>query len=174
MRLPAILFAWVLVNAGLFGALVLQGADAGPQLAPHATFPSLLVGGEGAARLAPVFGWGAAIAFAQVGFLATAFALGFGPERVGRGGIVAAALVHAAAVAALLVASHRFAMAPDAGLLGPFPAPTSILVFGLWPAPLVYLWLFLRHFDAWMPSPEAEARLLALRRERSETEVPKS
>jgi hypothetical protein len=174
MRTPAWLFGWVLLNAALFGGLVLQGADAGPQLAPHETLPSLRVGGDGAARMAPVFVWGAALMFAQVGFLATAFALGFGAERLSRGGVVGAAVVHAAAVAALLISTQRFVLAPEASWLGPFPTPTSILVFVLWPAPLVYLWLFLRHFDAWMPSAKSEARLEALRRAAAENEAPTS
>ena len=65
MRLPAVLFGWVLVNAGLLVAAVWYGADAGPQLAPHATLPSMLVGGDGASRLAPVWpGRGTVLGFA--------------------------------------------------------------------------------------------------------------
>ena len=164
MRAPAILFGWVLVTAALLGGLVVRGPESGALLGPHPDLPSLLVGGDGAARLAPVFGWGAALAFAQVGLLASAFALGFGRTRLGARRILPAALVHGLSLVALLWSAARYVEPPEPGLLGPFPAPTTILVFVVWPAPLVYLWLFLRHFEAWLPSESTEARLRALRR----------
>ena len=161
MRWPVLLFGWVIGTAALFLALVIQGADAGPQLASHPEFGSLLVGGDGAARQAPVFGLGAALALVQVGFLGCAFGLGVG-ARVPRGELAFAVAVHAIAVVGLLCAAHDFVRSASPSLLGPFPVPTTILVFGLFPAPLVYLVLFLRHFERWLPSAETESRLEAM------------
>ena len=54
MKLPALLFALACAIALVLGAAVWAGGEAPPQARPHPEFPTLLQGGDGAARSAPM------------------------------------------------------------------------------------------------------------------------
>jgi hypothetical protein len=164
--------AWLLLGlTGAIGAVLLVaivGGEAVPPLRPHPEHPSLLQATDGARRVAPVFALGALFGFLQIAFFGVCFALGM--RRRGSLGPVArplalALLGYAAVFAALLVSYRRFLMDETPALVLGFPAPTAWMLFGLWPVPLLFVWIYLRHFDGWVVDEAEIERVLALGRD---------
>ena len=61
----------------------------------------------------------------------------------------------------------RFVEAPAAaGLVFSFPTPTALMLYLLWPAPVVFLVLYVRAFDDWVVDEAALARFRAIVAER--------
>ena len=115
---------------------------------------------------------GALFGFVQIAYFGLCFALGvrrhegLGPLRRP----LLAGLAAYAAVWGLLVWTYvDYAAAPAEAMrvLG-FPLPTAVLLFGFWPVPVVFAWIYLRHFD-WIVDEERidrfRARLAELRDE---------
>jgi hypothetical protein len=152
MRIPVLLFGLV-VSIGVLLVLVALLGDVAPQVAPHADHPSLLRGTDGAARAAPVWWAGAVFGALQIAFFGACFALGV--QRRGSLGpllrpLCAGLLVYGAVYALLLFCYRSYLADPSAGLMLGFPPPTAVMLYGLWPVPLWFLWLYLRHFDDWI------------------------
>lgn len=150
MRIPLLLFGLVL-GAGLLLLFVVLGVPEVPQLQTHAEYPTLLEAADGAARIAPVWWIGAAFGLIQIGFFGACFALGMRRKgalgRMGPGIAVGVAL-YAAVFALLLFADRAYLADPSAApIVWGFPAPTAVMLYLLWPVPLWFLWLYLRHFD---------------------------
>jgi hypothetical protein len=166
MRIAWLLFALV----GAIAAVLLAAGlgDAVAQLQPHPLHPTLLQATEGATRIAPVFGLGALFGALQIAFFGACFALGM--RRRGSLGPIArplalALVLYAVAFAGLLVSYRSFLADPSAPLVLGFPPPTAWMLFVLWPVPLVFLWIYLRHFDGWVVDEAEIERVLALGRE---------
>ncbi len=62
----------------------------------------------------------------------------------------------------LLIAYRAFLAAPTSDLVLSFPAPTAVMLFGFWPVPLWFVWLYLRHFDDWVLREEDLSRVRRL------------
>ncbi len=60
------------------------------------------------------------------------------------------------AVFTLLVLSYRAYAEPgsERALFGSFPQPTAWMLYGLWPAPIVFALLYMRNFDRWVISED--------------------
>ena len=161
MRLAWLLLGLVLAIAGVLAAAALV-PELAPQASPHPDHPSLLRSADGAARVAPVWWLGAAFGALQIGFFGACFALGL--RRGGSLGPLARSLwtglaVYACMFALLLWSYRRFLADPSAPLVLGFPAPTAVMLFLLWPAPLWFAWLYLRHFDGWVLRSEDLERI---------------
>jgi hypothetical protein len=165
MKLPALLFALACAIALVLGAAVWAGGEAPPQARPHPEFPTLLQGGDGAARSAPIALHGALFGALQIAFFGACFALGM--RRGSRLGPVArpllwGLLLYEGVFAGLLVAYARYQADPGAPLVLSFPLPTALLLYALWPLPLWFAWIYLRHFDDWVVDEAAIERVLAM------------
>ncbi len=164
MRLPVLLFGLVL-GIGVLLAAAMWTGEATPQALPHPDYPSLLRATDGAARLAPVWWIGAALGALEIAFFAACFALGL--RRQGSLGPLARPLwlglaLYEAVYVLLLIAYRAFLAAPTSDLVLSFPAPTTVMLFGLWPVPLCFLWIYLRHFDDWVLREEDLLRVRRL------------
>ena len=71
-----------------------------------------------------------------------------------------------AAAFLLLLAAYRSGLAGGAAplVLG-FPASTAVMLYLLWPVPLWFLWLYLRHFDEQVLSADDVERVRRIARE---------
>lgn len=165
MRLPALIFALACAIAGVLLAAGL-GGEPPTQALPHPRHPSLLRSADALARSAPIAAYAAVFGSLQIAFFGACFALGL--RRRGSLGPLTrpfawGLLLYEAVFAALLLADQRYRADPSGlPLVLSFPLPTALLVYALWPLPLWFAGLYLRHFDDWV-APEAEIeRVLAL------------
>ncbi len=152
-RIPQWLLALVLASAGLLVAAAALAPAPGDLPTPHPELPTLLVGGAATARSAALLAIGWAFGALQIALFALCFALGVRrAEGLGplRRPLWIAATLYQAVWAALVIAYVGYARDPSGPLWGAFPAPTAWLFYGLWPYPLVFAWLYLHHFDAWV------------------------
>jgi hypothetical protein len=165
MRLPALLFAIACAIALVLSAAVWSGSEAPPQARPHPAYPSLLQGGDGAERSAPIAVHAALFGALQIAFFGACFALGMrrgsslGP--VARP-LVLGLLVYEGVFALLLYGYARYLADPGAPLVFSFPLPTAVLLYAFWPLPLWFAWIYLRHFDGWVVDEREIERVLTL------------
>lgn len=162
MRIPQLLLGLVLASGALLVAAALVPEAPGAGVAPHPEHPSLLTGGAPASPV--MIGIGALFGLVQIAFFGACFALGM--QRRGRLGPVARPLLvglalYAGVWSTLVAAYAATAGDPDAALWGSFPAATAWMLYGMWPFPLVFAFLYLRHFDDWFLNEEDLARFRA-------------
>lgn len=170
MRLPLGLLALVIASAGLLLAAAAIAPQPGDLPATHPVHPTLLVGGAASARSTAMLAIGWAFGALQLALFAGCFALGLRrAEGLGplRRPLWLGLALYQALWAALVVAYAGYARDPHGALWGGFPAPTAWMLYGLWPFPLYFAWLYLRHFDDWVLGDRAlerfRARLAELR-----------
>lgn len=162
-RLAVALLLLCLAVAGVLGWSVLGQPHPHAAGIAHPDHASLLSGGDGAARgervldLAWVYG-ALAIAFFAVSF---ALALRRGREGLGplRGPFWLAFALYQLAWLGLLLAYAAYMRAPaEAPFVLGFPLPTAIMLYVLWPLPVLFMGTYLYFFSRWVWTPEDEAR----------------
>jgi hypothetical protein len=170
MRLSDLLIGLISLALALIGALVLLGELPGPE--SHARFATMLVSGGHPPMLRIFLGWVFGILIA--GILALLLVLG-----VARGGrkarlwLTGGFVVYAACITVLL---WSYAGVDGSGrwpLVLSFPAPTSWMLFVLWPLPFLFAALWIWKFREWVWAPEDEAKfreILATARAREHRE----
>ena len=80
-------------------------------------------------------------------------------------------LLYAAMFSAIFVSYHGFLQQAEPSFLGPFPAPTTWLLIGLWAAPLYFVLLYVITFDRHILTAddyEKFQQLLVARRQQQE------
>jgi hypothetical protein len=101
----------------------------------------------------------------QIAFFGACFALGLRRGRslgpVARP-LLVGLLLYEGMFGLLLYAYARYLAEPGAPLVLSFPLPTAVLLYGLWPLPLWFAWIYLRHFDGWVVDEAEIERVLAL------------
>jgi len=162
VRIPQLLLGLVLASAGLLVAAAFVPEAPGAGVAPSPEHPSLLAGGAPASTGMVVIG--ALFGLVQIAFFGACFALGM--QRGGRVGPVARSLVlslvgYAGVWLALVVAYATTSGNEEASLWGSFPVATAWMLYGMWPFPLVFAFLYLRQFDGWFLNEDDLARFRA-------------
>ncbi len=107
-----------------------------------------------------------------VGFLA------FGARRrEGLGGMTGlfllGGLLYAGVFTLMFLAYGASLQDAESAFIGPFPAPTAIMLFGLWWVPFYFVVLYVVSFDRWIATPEdleKFERLVAASRQREANE----
>jgi len=139
----------------------------------HDRFSAMDQGGDGADRHGPVMfsGWllGASSIAIFVGLLAWAAerAMSTGSPNVRRLTFVVGGLLFEGLFALMMLAYRDSLVVPtEPAFIGPFPAATSWLLFGVWMAPAFFIVLFVVLFNRWFLSPAAMARFEQLVEER--------
>lgn len=126
---------------------------------PHPYFASMLVGGDGQTRHGHLLLIGWLFGALQIALYAAMVALG-ASRRGSLGGLARPLLgwnlVYLAAWTAIVL-GYRAELAEPAARLGGLPLSTALLVYGLWPVPAFYGWLYWRNFRRWIFRPEDEA-----------------
>ncbi len=172
MRIGWLLSTLLAAMAAVLAAALLVRVDPTLHVVSHAVYPTLLRAGGGAVdplRIALGWGFGAL----QLAFFSACFALGV-RRREGLGPLrrpILLGLLGYELVWAFLVLCYvRYAGQPDqpdVPLLLSFPLPTAVMLYLMWPFPLFFMVLYLRHFDRWVLPPgdlaHFRARIAALR-----------
>lgn len=161
MRIPVLLLGLTLAIVALLGIVVFALPPV-VQAVAHPDHATLLRATGGAERVADVWWVGAGFGLLQIAFFGACFALGM--QRRGTLGRLVGpiwlGLALYAVVFLLLLASYRAFLSDPGGLLVlGFPAPTAVMLYLLWPVPLWFLWLYLRHFDEQVLSAEDVERV---------------
>lgn len=189
MRLDLILFALLLAMCGVLGAAFLieevpsrtaQAENGDNEIEylghgyEHPRHPTMLVGGDGAARQSNIIWLGWAFGALQIIFFVVCLAMG--ASRMGKPGPYTVPLtigcVLFVAVFTALVLSHReYASQTTHVLVLNQPAPTAWMVYGLWGFPLFFLFLFTLTFDKWFVTAEDLERFDEIMAEKHRNEV---
>ncbi|MEE9219486.1 MAG: hypothetical protein V3U98_10520 [Acidobacteriota bacterium] len=172
MKRGWVVFGLVLATLGVLGAAALVPEVGGGHSAAHPRFPSMAYGGSGFERHGGILWLGWAFGVFQILLYAALMAFG-GSKRGSLRGLGYPLLLSTAAYLAVwswLVLSYRSYMSgAGRSLFLAFPAPTALLVYGLWPLTLLFTLCFVLGFKRWVLSDEDYAeyqRLLAARQRR--------
>lgn len=180
MRLLATLLGLLAAILAVLLAAALLPEPPGAAGQPHAAFATMRHGGPAAERTGWVLGLGWALGALTIATFATAFALGIrGREGLGplRRPIVAGALLYEICWIAVVSSYRAYAGDPDVPILWGFPLPTALMLYLLWPFPLLFGLLWVRAFDGTVLDDDAlarfRARLDARRRQTTQGEPPR-
>jgi hypothetical protein len=153
MALVRILLSLLLALCVLLGWLWTQPEPPGAAGQPHPLFETMMRGGPEASRLDL---WLAGTAFGALAISLFVALVAFGLRRdgpaSGRGGRGSAALwigwlLYLGVFLALSFSYRSYAIGGAADLVLGFPRPTAWMLFGLWPAPLWFVLLYVLQFD---------------------------
>ena len=172
MRLIGFLFALIAAMAIILAIALGVPEVSGGHGFTHPLLETMERGGAGYARVEGVLELGWAFGLAQILLFVGLLALGARNRRGLRGigpGLVIGGLVYALVWTALVLAYRSYALGSDPALFLGFPVPTALLLFGLFPVPLIFLLLYVVGFERWIATPsdlaELERRLAELRRD---------
>lgn len=151
--LPRLLLGLVVAIGLLLLAAAWIGEAPGGHGVAHPDHATMLQGGPGGPRSAPILALGWGFGALQLAFFAVCFALGV-RRREGLGPlarpIALAWIAYELLWAALVVVYWRSVDDPGVALWLGFPPATALMLFGLWPFPLAFMAIYLRHFDDWV------------------------
>ncbi|MDX1383655.1 MAG: hypothetical protein R3190_08430 [Thermoanaerobaculia bacterium] len=159
MRIAALLFALLVAMGLVTGYLLLfvEETEIGHGFA-HPDYPTMLRGGDGAARHDPVLVGGWLLGTLQIAFMVTILAFGAGQR--GRMGVEEWVLVVGGIVFALcflftVTTYVHYARAGGGELALSFPIPSAWMLYGIWGAPVIFIVLYMVRFESWILSDEA-------------------
>lgn len=125
---------------------------------PHPTIATMEIGGTRAAEDAQH--WLLGLAFGVVTICALVASLIFAAERSEYALQVKLAVLFGGtlyvAMFVVMMLSFRDFASEGPSLLGPFAAPTTWMVFGLWAVPLIFVVIYCVKFNTWF-APETES-----------------
>ncbi len=166
-RLAAGLLGVTVAIGVLLLALGLGDVPAGVGGRVHPTYGSMMHGAEGGLGRRPDLLWGGWLYGAlQIAFFGLCWVLAV--RRAGglgrlRRGTWLAFLAYQAGWAWLVYAYAVYARDPEAtALVGAFPVPTAVMVYVVWPLPLLFTGLYLWRFTEQIHTPDDERRLAEL------------
>lgn len=123
---------------------------------PHPTIPAMEVGGERSVDDADH--WALGIVFGGTIILMFSASLLLAPEvrqrfklRVA---IYATSALFLTIFIAMLLLFRSYAIAETPTLFGPFPAPTTLMLFGVWCVPMIFAAIYSLGFNAWFAEDE--------------------
>lgn len=175
MKTVLVLLALLLGMWVVLIAAYLTAEPPGGHGVPHGEFTSMLRGGPvSSSRIAFL---GACFGVLEIAVFVTCMTLGISRSRSGRGilfAIFGTGTVAYLGVFMLMVGAQRASVASgEVTFLGPFPAATSWMLFGMWGAPLLFVAAYLIGFSRWIITDADLARFheLANRTNQVESET---
>ena len=123
----------------------------------HADHTEMHAGGSGELRHGHILLVGWLFAVLEVAIFVTLLSLGL-RRRKDSGGqgwlLFFGGVVCAGVMTALFLSYRQYMTASEPSFLGPFPTPTSIMIFGIWLAPVIFVVLYVVFFDRWIVSED--------------------
>ena len=80
-------------------------------------------------------------------------------------------LLYVVVFTVMLFAYRDYLQRPDQPLVGSLPAPTAVMIYGLWPMPIYFMFVYMLSFNRTILTPEdmqAFEELVAARRRRQQ------
>ena len=153
MKIPLVLFGLLVGMCLVVGYALMTEEPPGAAGIAHPEYSSMLRGGDGVARHAPVFVAGWLLGLLQIFFLVGLLAFGAAKrksfpleERVLLGG----ALAYAGVFTWMVMSYSSFAASSDGTLVLAFPPPTALMLYGVGFVPLLFVGLYLSRFEPWI------------------------
>ena len=163
MKISILLFSLLVGICLALGIVLMTEEPEGAAGVAHPEFSSMLRGGDGAQRLAPVRLVSRALGVLQVLFFVSLLALGARSRKsFPTEGLVLwiGALVYAAFFLAMTVAYDAYARSGSDLLVFSFPPPTALMLYGVGFAPLLFVGLYLLRFEPWILDDDELDRFL--------------
>ncbi len=118
----------------------------------HPKFATMQSGGSGAARHEPILWFGWAFGMLQIAFFMLLVA--YGGQKGGRLGplkipILVGGILYAATFTAMVYTYQSYMLESSHRMFLSLPVPTAWMIYGVWPAPLVFMFLYMFTFDSW-------------------------
>jgi hypothetical protein len=155
MKLDRALLAIVLALLAVIGIALLVPEEPGGRGTTHPEFTTMQRGGSGPERHERILWIGWLFGLLQIALFATLMALGArkagSPRGAGRPLLLCAA-AQAIVWSLLVLAYQDFMQGGDRALHLLFPAPTAILIYGLWPVIVMFPLCFVIGFKRWVLS----------------------
>lgn len=155
--------SWILFGLLIAMYLIVAVSLALPEIPgghgkPHEKIEKMQQSADGSKRLTTVSFWlGGAFGVASVLFMVGTLALGLRKaEKIGawKWPLTIGGVLYVAIFVAMLIAYRQSIEPGPAATLFSFPLPTAIMLFALWPWPLVFVVLYSTMFDRWVASPD--------------------
>lgn len=177
MKLPHLLFAILLAMCGVIATVIVIGESPvveviSPETGEvsqtplghgftHPRFATMQRGGSGVARYERILWFGCGFGLLQILFFVCLLA--YGGQKQGRLGplkvpLIIGGIVYAAIFISMLYTYQGYILEQNHAMFLSLPVPTAWMIYGLWPVPLVFMFLFMFKFDSWIFRQEDMAR----------------
>ncbi len=152
MKLPWILFALLLVLCVIVAIAMAIPEPPGGYSSEHPTYKSMHSSNDGGGRHARILWVGAIWGVVQITFIVSCLALGMANRgRLGnRKWVFILGLLIWQTIFVLLVISYGQYTEGSRELYLSFPAPTALLLYGLWPLPIFFVIVYIVSFRRWV------------------------
>ena len=180
MRIPQILFATALGMCAVVVVAFLIAEPADSHGFPHPDYPTMEQGGCGLERHGPILWLGWIFGVLEILFFVAAMALAARKREDLRGlgkPLLWGAVAYLAVWTLQVVAYRGYMTDPDPALFLAFPAPTAVMMYGLWGVPIIFMALYFFGFDRWILTDEDVEefeRLLAAKRDAEQRATQRS
>ena len=153
MKLSVFLFALLIGMCLVLGIVLMTEEPEGAAGIAHPDYNSMLRGGDGATRLAPVKWVAWLLGLLQIAFFIALLAFGSWKKKAfvtERRVLWIGALIYAAFYLAMVVAYDAYAASGSSGLVLSFPPPTALMLYGVGFAPAIFIALYMLRFTPWI------------------------
>ena len=153
MNLDKVIFGLVLAMLVVLCAAMLAGGATTAGAVPHPGYPSMLHGGDGSQRNGPVLWHGLVFGVLLTALFGTLMAFGARKGGSFRGLTLPMAVivaVHIVVYTWLVLAYRSYLTGDDGGIFLAFPAPSALLVYGIWPLMSLFTLCFVVGFRRWV------------------------
>jgi MFS superfamily sulfate permease-like transporter len=153
MRLTAFLFALLLGMCLILGYVLLLDEIPDGHGYNHPDYPTMQRGGDGATRHAQTLWIGWALGVLELLFFVGLLALGSRRRKqypFERNVLIVGTLVYIAFFTWMVIAYTGYAADPSAALVLSFPLPTTLMLYGVGFAPVVFIVLYMIRFSPWI------------------------
>ncbi len=153
MRLPWLILIMLLACCAILTIVFCLGRTPGGDGFTHPEYSTMRQGGDGVERLkgVHVFGW--LFGILQFG-LFTAF-IAMGANKQGRltalkKPILIGFLLNVLVFCVMMAVYFKYTRDGSSALFGSLPWPTALMMYGVWPIQLIFLFIYIWGFDRWI------------------------
>ena len=171
MKLPEFLFLLLVAMSVVLGVVLIGGEPGDHHGVAHKTFDQTMQqGGSGPERHDHLRWLGWAFGALMIIFFVGGILLGVQRAAEHKWPYLLGGTVYVLIFSLLALADHGYAGEQPAPLVLGFPLPTTLMLYGLWGIPAVFILLYTVKFDRWILTSEDLQRFEALLRRGSDEE----
>ena len=152
-KLPWLILVMLLACCAIFTIIFCLGASPGGDGFTHPEYSTMRQGGDGVARIkgVHVLGW----LFGILQFAVFAAFIAMGANKQGRLAalkkpLLIGLLLNVLVFCAMMAVYWKYAREGSNALPGSLPWPTALMMYGVWPIQLVFVFIYIWGFDRWI------------------------